>query len=104
MPETLVLCSGQVGDKSLSSKLENPGIACHVISGANVVSELDAEMAIDHARLLATLEIRNTTLPHVNFMRLTAGNTYQPRAFYVIAPNHPHESALDVFSPRYGRF
>lgn len=54
--DTIVLCSGQVSERSLADALEAQGIACHVIGGADVAAELDAKRAIDQgARLAASL-------------------------------------------------
>ncbi|MEM8577920.1 MAG: NADPH-dependent 2,4-dienoyl-CoA reductase [Pseudomonadota bacterium] len=54
--ETVVLCAGQVSDRSLADALEAKGITCHVIGGADVAAELDAKRAIDQGtRLAATL-------------------------------------------------
>ena len=54
--DTVVLCAGQLSDRSLADALEAKGIACHVIGGADVASELDAKRAIDQGtRLAATL-------------------------------------------------
>ena len=54
--DTIVMCAGQVPERSLADALEAKGIACHVIGGADVASELDAKRAIDQGtRLAATL-------------------------------------------------
>jgi 2,4-dienoyl-CoA reductase (NADPH2) len=54
--DTVVLCAGQLSDRSLADALEAKGIACHVIGGADVAAELDAKRAIDQGtRLAATL-------------------------------------------------
>ncbi|PWJ22165.1 FAD-dependent oxidoreductase [Jannaschia seohaensis] len=54
--DTIVLCAGQVSERSLADALEAEGIACHVIGGADVAAELDAKRAIDQgARLAARL-------------------------------------------------
>ncbi|MGR3501807.1 FAD-dependent oxidoreductase [Pseudaestuariivita sp.] len=54
--DTVVLCAGQVSDRSLADALEAAGITCHVIGGADVAAELDAKRAIDQGtRLAATL-------------------------------------------------
>ncbi len=54
--DTIVLCAGQVPDRSLADALEARGVACHVIGGADVAAELDAKRAIDQGtRLAATL-------------------------------------------------
>ncbi|MCA1775125.1 MAG: FAD-dependent oxidoreductase, partial [Loktanella sp.] len=51
--ETIVLCAGQVPERSLADALEVRGIACHVIGGADVAAELDAKRAIDQGTRLA---------------------------------------------------
>ena len=54
--DTIVLCSGQVSERSLADALIAAGRTCHVIGGADVASELDAKRAIDQGtRLAATL-------------------------------------------------
>jgi 2,4-dienoyl-CoA reductase (NADPH2) len=54
--DTVVLCAGQVPERSLADALTAAGIAHHVIGGADVAAELDAKRAIDQgARLAATL-------------------------------------------------
>ena len=54
--DTIVLCAGQVPERSLADALAERGIACHVIGGADVAVELDAKRAIDQGvRLAATL-------------------------------------------------
>ncbi|MGR3272873.1 NADPH-dependent 2,4-dienoyl-CoA reductase [Thalassococcus profundi] len=54
--DTVVLCAGQVSERSLADALDAEGIACHVIGGADVAAELDAKRAIDQGtRLAATL-------------------------------------------------
>ena len=54
--DTIVLCAGQVPDKSLADALSVRGRSCHVIGGADVAAELDAKRAIDQGtRLAATL-------------------------------------------------
>ncbi|MEO0390867.1 MAG: NADPH-dependent 2,4-dienoyl-CoA reductase [Pseudomonadota bacterium] len=54
--DTVVLCAGQVSERSLADALEAKGIPCHVIGGASVAAELDAKRAIDQGtRLAATL-------------------------------------------------
>ncbi|WGH77244.1 NADPH-dependent 2,4-dienoyl-CoA reductase [Jannaschia ovalis] len=54
--DTIVLCAGQVPERSLADALADAGIACHVIGGADVAAELDAKRAIDQgARLAASL-------------------------------------------------
>ena len=54
--DTIVLCAGQLSERSLADALAAQGVACHVIGGADVAAELDAKRAIDQgARLAATL-------------------------------------------------
>ncbi|WP_338549328.1 NADPH-dependent 2,4-dienoyl-CoA reductase [Roseovarius phycicola] len=51
--DTVVLCAGQLSDRSLADALEEKGVACHVIGGADVAAELDAKRAIDQGTRLA---------------------------------------------------
>ena len=54
--DTIVMCAGQLPERSLADALEAKGIACHVIGGADVAAELDAKRAINQGtRLLAGL-------------------------------------------------
>ncbi|MCA0870874.1 NADPH-dependent 2,4-dienoyl-CoA reductase [Seohaeicola saemankumensis] len=54
--DTIVLCSGQVSERSLADALEAKGTTVHVIGGADVAAELDAKRAINQGtRLAATL-------------------------------------------------
>ncbi|MES2970182.1 MAG: NADPH-dependent 2,4-dienoyl-CoA reductase [Pseudomonadota bacterium] len=54
--DNVILCAGQVPERGLADRLQNAGIACHVIGGADVAAELDAKRAIDQgARLAARL-------------------------------------------------
>ena len=54
--DTVVLCAGQLSERSLADALEAAGRTCHVIGGADVAAELDAKRAIDQgARLAAAL-------------------------------------------------
>jgi 2,4-dienoyl-CoA reductase (NADPH2) len=54
--DTIVLCAGQVSERSLADALIAKGITPHVIGGADVAGELDAKRAIDQGtRLAATL-------------------------------------------------
>ncbi|MGH1353991.1 MAG: FAD-dependent oxidoreductase [Thalassovita sp.] len=54
--DTIVLCAGQLSERSLADALEAEGIPCHVIGGADVAAELDAKRAINQGtRLAATL-------------------------------------------------
>lgn len=51
--DTIVLCAGQVSDRSLADALEERGVSCHVIGGADVAAELDAKRAINQGTRLA---------------------------------------------------
>ena len=51
--DTVVLCAGQISNRSLADDLEAKGIHCHVIGGANIAAELDAKRAIDQGSRLA---------------------------------------------------
>lgn len=51
--DTVVLCAGQVPERSLADALEARGVTCHVIGGAEVAAELDAKRAIDQGTRLA---------------------------------------------------
>jgi 2,4-dienoyl-CoA reductase (NADPH2) len=51
--DTIVLCAGQLPDRSLADALEAKGVACHVIGGAEVAAELDAKRAINQGTRLA---------------------------------------------------
>jgi 2,4-dienoyl-CoA reductase (NADPH2) len=54
--DTIVLCAGQLPERSLADQLESAGLKSHVIGGADVAAELDAKRAIDQGvRLAATL-------------------------------------------------
>ncbi|MEO0930062.1 MAG: NADPH-dependent 2,4-dienoyl-CoA reductase [Pseudomonadota bacterium] len=54
--DTIVLCAGQVPERSLADALIDAGRKVHVIGGADVAAELDAKRAIDQGtRLAATL-------------------------------------------------
>ncbi|WP_299722358.1 NADPH-dependent 2,4-dienoyl-CoA reductase [uncultured Tateyamaria sp.] len=54
--DDIVMCAGQVPDRSLAEALEAAGISHHIIGGADVAAELDAKRAIDQGtRLAATL-------------------------------------------------
>jgi len=54
--DTIVLCAGQLSERSLADALEARGVAAHVIGGADLAAELDAKRAIDQGtRLAATL-------------------------------------------------
>jgi 2,4-dienoyl-CoA reductase (NADPH2) len=51
--DTIVLCTGQLSDRTLADTLEGKGIKCHVIGGADVAAELDAKRAINQGTRLA---------------------------------------------------
>ncbi len=51
--DTIVLCAGQLSDRSLADALEVRGKTCHVIGGADVAAELDAKRAISQGTRLA---------------------------------------------------
>jgi 2,4-dienoyl-CoA reductase (NADPH2) len=51
--DTIVLCAGQVPERSLADDLAARGINAHVIGGADVAAELDAKRAIDQGTRLA---------------------------------------------------
>ncbi|MEO3478119.1 NADPH-dependent 2,4-dienoyl-CoA reductase [Phaeobacter sp. CAU 1743] len=54
--DTIVLCAGQLSERSLADALKAKGITAHVIGGADVAAELDAKRAINQGtRLAATL-------------------------------------------------
>lgn len=54
--DNVVICAGQLSDRSLADALEERGVSCHVIGGADVAAELDAKRAINQGvRLAATL-------------------------------------------------
>lgn len=51
--DTIVMCAGQVSNRTLADDLEAKGISCHVIGGADVAAELDAKRAINQGSRLA---------------------------------------------------
>lgn len=51
--DTVVLCTGQVSERSLADELATTGQRVHVIGGADVAAELDAKRAIKHGVELA---------------------------------------------------
>lgn len=51
--DTIVLCAGQISERSLADALIAKGITPHVIGGADVAGELDAKRAIDQGTRLA---------------------------------------------------
>lgn len=53
--DNVVICAGQLPNRSLADELEAMGITCHVIGGADVAAELDAKRAINQGTRLAAL-------------------------------------------------
>ncbi|MEY8098680.1 FAD-dependent oxidoreductase [Falsihalocynthiibacter sp. S25ZX9] len=51
--DTIVLCAGQVPERSLAERLSALGKTAHVIGGADVAAELDAKRAINQGTRLA---------------------------------------------------
>ncbi|CRL10984.1 2,4-dienoyl-CoA reductase [NADPH] [Phaeobacter italicus] len=51
--DTVVLCAGQLSERTLADTLEAQGTPCHVIGGADVAAELDAKRAINQGTRLA---------------------------------------------------
>ena len=51
--DTIVLCAGQVSDRSLADDLIAAGRSVHIIGGADVAAELDGKRAIDQGTRLA---------------------------------------------------
>ncbi len=51
--DTIVLCSGQLSERSLADALIERGVTPHVIGGADVAAELDAKRAINQGTRLA---------------------------------------------------
>ncbi len=51
--DTIVLCAGQLPERSLADALESAGLGVHVIGGADVAAELDAKRAINQGTRLA---------------------------------------------------
>ncbi|MBT0957351.1 NADPH-dependent 2,4-dienoyl-CoA reductase [Alphaproteobacteria bacterium KMM 3653] len=51
--DTIVVCAGQLSNRSLADDLEAAGKTCHVIGGADVAAELDAKRAINQGTRLA---------------------------------------------------
>ena len=52
--DTIVLCAGQLPERSLADALIAQGRSVHVIGGADVAAELDAKRAIDQGTRLAS--------------------------------------------------
>lgn len=54
--DNVILCAGQISNRTLFDQLAEKGITAHVIGGADVAAELDAKRAIDQgSRLAASL-------------------------------------------------
>ncbi|WP_424938866.1 FAD-dependent oxidoreductase [Aliiroseovarius sp. S253] len=54
--DNIILCAGQVPERTVFEQLAEKGIAAHIIGGADVAAELDAKRAIDQgSRLAASL-------------------------------------------------
>ena len=51
--DNVVLCAGQLSERTLADALEEKGVNCHVIGGADVAAELDAKRAINQGTRLA---------------------------------------------------
>ena len=51
--DTIVLCAGQLPERSLADALDAAGVNCHIIGGADVAAELDAKRAINQGTRLA---------------------------------------------------
>jgi 2,4-dienoyl-CoA reductase (NADPH2) len=51
--DNIVLCAGQLPNRTLADALQEQGTSCHVIGGADVAAELDAKRAIDQGTRLA---------------------------------------------------
>ena len=51
--DTIILCAGQLPERSLADALTARGITAHLIGGASEAAELDAKRAIDQGTRLA---------------------------------------------------
>lgn len=51
--DNVVICAGQLPERSLADTLVARGVSCHVIGGADVAAELDAKRAINQGTRLA---------------------------------------------------
>ena len=51
--DTVILCTGQDPRRELQAALEATGAVVHLIGGADVAAELDAQRAIDQGTRLA---------------------------------------------------
>jgi 2,4-dienoyl-CoA reductase (NADPH2) len=52
--DNVVVCAGQLPNRSLADELIAAGVTVHVIGGADVAAELDAKRAIDQGTRLAS--------------------------------------------------
>ncbi len=53
--DTIVLCAGQLPERTLADALDGAGTPYHIIGGADVAAELDAKRAIDQGTRLAAM-------------------------------------------------
>ncbi|WP_282130037.1 NADPH-dependent 2,4-dienoyl-CoA reductase, partial [Roseobacter litoralis] len=53
--DTIVLCAGQLPERTLADALDGAGTPYHIIGGADVAAELDAKRAIDQGTRLAAI-------------------------------------------------
>ena len=51
--DTVIMCAGQISQRTLADQLAEDGITAHVIGGADVAAELDAKRAINQGTRLA---------------------------------------------------
>ncbi len=51
--DNIVICAGQLPNRSLADELEGSGLKAHLIGGADIAAELDAKRAIDQGTRLA---------------------------------------------------
>lgn len=51
--DTVVICAGQVSDKTIYEELKDKIQNLHIIGGADVAMEIDAKLAIDQGCRLA---------------------------------------------------
>ena len=51
--DTVVICAGQISERSLEAPLNERGVTVHVIGGASQASELDARRAFAQGTRLA---------------------------------------------------
>ncbi len=53
--DTIVMCAGQLPERTLADALDGAGTPYHIIGGADVAAELDAKRAIDQGTRLAAI-------------------------------------------------